>query len=215
MKIAIFVDDNGETLPFAAAGTVELYDKDSDDWYCLNCVPFKPDRTMSLKFLRQYIYNMASQLDGCKLFIVKKAQGIFKVILEEELGITVRTFDGSPLESLDRIREQWEQEQVAAVAAPACLRSCGRDEAVDMRPKPVGDADRKQYEINLIEVQKKNVSLNSKEILLPFLEAGDFCSLEIICLHPPKWLDEALLTLRLKMKIDERNDGFCRVFVEK
>ncbi|MDR2691545.1 MAG: hypothetical protein LBB73_04505 [Dysgonamonadaceae bacterium] len=126
MNIAVFMDNNGETLPFGEAGTVELYERDNDGWYCVSCVPFKPDRTMNLKLLRQCIYKMASQLGGCKIFIVRKTQGIFKAIVEEELGIHVRTFDGSPLESLDQIREQWEREIIAAgAAAPVCSRARG------------------------------------------------------------------------------------------
>ena len=212
MKIAVFMDSNGETLPFGEAGTVELYDRDGEDWYCINCIPFKPDRAMNLNLLRQCIYKMASQLDDCKLFVVKKTQGIFKAILEEELGINVRTFDGSPLESLDQIREQREKEIIGA-AVSACGRSCGQGEAAGISPVPVGNADRKLYRINLAEVQKKNTSLNSKEILLPFLEENNFHELEIICIHPPKWLGNALPTFGLTMKTEERKDGFCHVFV--
>ncbi|MDR0768772.1 MAG: hypothetical protein LBE71_02550 [Dysgonamonadaceae bacterium] len=120
MKIAVFLDNDGMTLPFGESGTVELYDNTSDGWYCANCIPFKPDRTMDLGLLRRYIHKTASQLDGCKVFVVKKTRGIFKAILEEELGINVRTFDGSPLESLDQIREQWEQEIIANAAVSAC-----------------------------------------------------------------------------------------------
>lgn len=214
MKIAVFMDDNGETLPFGEAGTVELYDRDGEGWYCTGCISFKPDRTMNLHLLRQCIYKMALQLDGCKVFVVKKTQGIFKAVLEEELGITVRTFDGSPLESLDQISEQWEKAIIAGAAAmSACSRSC--DEAAGIRPVAVGNAGRKCYRINLAEVQKKNTSLNSKEILLPFLKGENFRELEIICLHPPKWLGDALQTLRLEMKTEERNDGFCHVFLER
>ena len=212
MKIAIFMDSNGETLPFGESGTVELYDRDGEDWYCINCIPFKPDRAMNLNLLRQCIYKMASQLDDCKLLVVKKTHGIFKAILEEELGMHVLTFDGSPLESLDQIREQREKELIAA-AASVCSRPCGGNGAAEMHPVPVGNADRKLYRINLAEVQKKNTSLNSKEILLPFLQERNFRELEIICIHPPKWLDDALRTFCLTMKTEEREDGFCHVFV--
>jgi Fe-only nitrogenase accessory protein AnfO len=213
MKIAVFMDNKGETLPFGEVGTVELYDRDADGWYCTNCVPFRPNRTMNLHLLRQCIYKTASQLEGCKVFVVKKTQGIFKAIFEEELGMNVRTFDGSPLESLDQIREQREQEIIAGAALPVCDRSCRRDEATGIQPAPVGNADRELYRINLVEVQKKNTSLNSKEILLPFLKEGNFHELEIICIHPPKWIGEALQTLRIEMRNEERNDGFCHVFV--
>jgi Fe-only nitrogenase accessory protein AnfO len=213
MKIAVFMNSNGDTLPFGEAGTVELYDRDRDGWYCVNCVPFKPNRTMNLNLLRQCIHKMASQLDDCKVFVVKKTQGIFKAVMEEELGINVRTFDGSPIESLDQIREQWEQELIAGAVMPACSLPCRQDETAGIRPAPVGDADRKHYRINLTEVQKKNTSLNSKEILLPFLKERNFHTLEIICIHPPKWLGEALRTLCLEMNTEERNDGFCHVFL--
>jgi Fe-only nitrogenase accessory protein AnfO len=208
MKIATFVDNNGETLSFGEAGTVELYDKDGEGWYCVNCIPFKPDKSMNLFLLRQCIYKMVAQLDGCKLLVVKKAKGIFKAIFEEELGIKVWMLDGSPFESLNRINEQIEMEAKTMACSESCSKATGA-----IRPEAVGDADSGFYRINLVEVQNKNCALNSKEILLPFLTEKNFRELEIVCIHVPKWLNEALQTLNMEMKTEERKDGFCRTIV--
>ncbi|MDR3340901.1 MAG: Fe-only nitrogenase accessory protein AnfO [Candidatus Symbiothrix sp.] len=209
MKIATFVDDNGETLSFGEAGTVELYDKDGEGWYCVNCIPFKPDKSINISLLRQCIYKMVAQLGGCELFVVKKTKGIFKAIFEEELGIKIWTLDGAFLESLDQIQAQAEREMIEN--ATACTECSKASEAI--QPEAVGNTDRGLYRINLVEVQNKNCSLNSKEILLPFLAEKNFRELEIICIHPPKWLNEALQTLHMEMKTEKRKNDLFHTFI--
>jgi len=64
-----------------------------------------------------------------------------------------------------------------------------------------------------VEVQRKNDSMNSKDILVPFFEKNKFVELEIICLHIPKWIERELVNLNFTVKTEMRKNGLCHAFV--
>ncbi|MDR3261188.1 MAG: Fe-only nitrogenase accessory protein AnfO [Tannerella sp.] len=215
MKIATLVDKKGNSLPFGESGVVKLYDSDVNGWKCLREIRFEPDANMNLSGIRQCIYGLVSQLDDCKSFVMKRAPGIFNAIFEEELGISVWRVNGSSFDSLSQIKAQAEKAQ-AAQSAPRCKCSstCGSKDSETFWPTPVGALGNELFQINLVEVQQKNCSLNSQEILLPFLESKiEFIELEIICTHVPKWLNRVLGKLHLELVTEERKDGFCHAFI--
>jgi Fe-only nitrogenase accessory protein AnfO len=145
---------------------------------------------------------------------MKRAAGIFNVIFEEELGIKIWTITGSPVESLSQIEAQ--AKQIEAEPPVSSCHSCKSPSAEIIWPTPVDGIESGMFQINLVEVQQKNSSLNSQEILLPFLEGKkDFIELEIICMHVPKWLDRELETLNLELYTEDRKDEFCHVFLSR
>jgi Fe-only nitrogenase accessory protein AnfO len=193
MKIATLVDEKGNTLPFSESGRIKLYDFDDCGSYCLCEIAYDPAEKLTLSAIRPYLSGIVAQLDGCKTFAMQKKPGLFNVILEEELGVRIWGVSGSPVAVFPQIKEQTE---VLGAELEACGSGCsschggGGQTSEAIMPTPVGDLDSGMYQINLIEVQRKNSSLNSQEILLPFLEGKkDLIELEIICMHIPKWLN--------------------------
>jgi Fe-only nitrogenase accessory protein AnfO len=210
MKIATLVDEDGNTLSFGEPGIVKLYGSVNNAWHCIREIRFNPSDKMNLSRIRPCIYELAARLDDCKTFVMRRAPGIFNAILEEELNIRVWAMDGCPLDAFPQIKEQTE---AAINREPKGCASCRGTEKI--LPAPVGDINSGLFQINLIEIQQKNCSLNSQEILLPFLEQKkDFIELEMICLHIPKWLHkENLEKLKIEITTEERNDGFCHAFI--
>ncbi|MFV0467893.1 MAG: Fe-only nitrogenase accessory protein AnfO [Dysgonomonas sp.] len=208
MKIAAFEDNKGNSLPFNASGIVKVYEQNDNKWVCMKEIPFATDEKMNLSDIRMCIYTMSYQLGDCKNLISKRIMGIFNAIFEEELGIKIWTAPGSVSDSLDSIKNQIEtiEAQIITETKP--------DTAIDItEPLPVGDKNRGLYVIDLVKVQEKHDSLNSKDILLPFFKETTFQELEIICLHMPKWFDKELKTLNLEVYTENRKNGLCHAFV--
>ncbi|WP_080905593.1 Fe-only nitrogenase accessory AnfO family protein [Parabacteroides sp. Marseille-P3160] len=211
MKIAAFVDSEGNTLSFDSSGIVLVYEKNYNDlqWRCVCKVPFYINKEMNLADIRKSIYTMASGLEGCKAFIAKRGMGIFNAIFEEELHIRIFSVKGSPLTALDQVRDRVRTDIIEAIKkAELC-----KQQNDSINPIAIGDSTKGCYQINLVKVQEKNESMNSKDILLPFFEKNKFVELEIICLHTPKWIEKELGNLNFKVKTEVRKDGLCHAFV--
>ncbi len=211
MKIAAFVDVEGNTLPFDSNGMIYVFENNNNNmqWQCIGKIPLYINRDMNLADIRKNIHSVAPELIGCKAFIVKRNMGIFNTIFEEELHIRVFSATGSPLAVIDQVRELVKAEIIKAInKAELC-----KQQDNDTNPVAVGDSTKGCYLINLVKVQEKNESMNSKEILLPFFQNNKFVELEIICLHTPKWIERELTTLNFKVKTEIRKDGLCHAFV--
>lgn len=209
MKIAIFVDTNGNTLSFDSSGIVVIYENQNSDWQSIYKVPLYINEGMSLADVRESIYMIAPELVGCKAFVAKRRMGIFNAIFEEELHIRLFAIQGSPVPFLNDIRKTLNTEIIEAIKRIELSRQ--KKDSFD--PISVGDSLKGCYQINLVKVQAKDASLNSKEILLPFLQNTSFRELEIICMHIPKWFDKELYVLGLCVSTEERKDEYCHAFV--
>lgn len=211
MRIAAFVGTEGNTQSFDSSGIVYIYEKDNDlQWHRVGVVPFCIEKTMNLKDIRKSIYAIAPSLHGCKALIARYNMGIFNAIFEEELHVRIFPIEGSPLLVLDKVRDLLRVEFMEAVKK---AELCKTQNSNSTSPITVGDSAKGLYRINLVEVQRKNESLNSKDILVPFFEKNKFVELEIICLHTPKWIERELADLDFIVKKEMRKDGFCHAFI--
>ncbi len=210
MKIAAFVDADGNTLPLDSSGMVQVYEYKDSEWYCIHKVPFYINKAMNLADIRSSIYAIAPDLNGCRAFVVKRSMGIFSTIFEQEFHIRVFQIQASLYkELLDQVRESLRLELVAALKK---TESC-KGQAQDINPVLVGEPSRGCYTIDLIKVQEKHETMNSKEILLPFFQNNKFVELEIVCLHTPKWLERELTNFNFRVITETRKDGLCHAFV--
>jgi Fe-only nitrogenase accessory protein AnfO len=214
MQIAALVDQHDHTLPFGNNGTVKIFQQTDNQWICRKTVTLDLHDNVSLALIRSTVHQLAKQLNECKNIVLRRSPGIFNAILQEELGIKVWNAGGSVYNSLQQIAGQAAAD--SRKMAPACNSCVEYDNKI--YPTPVGDVWSGLFFINLIEVQQKNTNLNSKEILLPFLQQKhDLVELEIVCLHVPKWLHDTnvLHTLGIEVNTEDRHDGVCHAFVTK
>lgn len=209
MKIAVFVDASGDTLSFDSSGIVVIYENHNADWQPIDKVPLYIDKEMNLASVRESIYMIAPELVGCKAFVSKRRMGIFNAIFEEELHIRLFAIQGSPIPFLNDIRKTINSEIIEAIKRI----ELNREKKDSSDPISVGNSLKGCYQINLVKVQAKDASLNSKEILLPFLQNTPFRELEVICMHIPKWFDKELHVLGLCVSTEERKDEYCHAFV--
>jgi Fe-only nitrogenase accessory protein AnfO len=199
MKIAVFVDAEGRTLPFHQSGVVRLYDSPGGPWRCLRELPFEAGEGLRLAETRARMQAVVGQLEDCRVFIARTVKGVPYSILEG-LGFAIWKLDGRPEGFLDYVRGEEER-----------LR------AEKLKPKPgplpVGDVRDGNYRIDLVKVLASDSSLSSKQVLLPFLQKTAFQKLEVLCEHAPRWFDKEFAGLKLRQESREAGEGLCLVTV--
>jgi Fe-only nitrogenase accessory protein AnfO len=227
MKIATFINDSGEVAGFYEKGKLCRYEMVSGQWQVTREVPLNIDGEMGLSETKELFFAAMTQLEDCRVFIVKKFKGLFHTLLMEELGFHTWISEGTTREQLDNVvllekeyLAELEKQAVLDAARPPVRSSghggCGggcsparrpvASEASEPsaprsdipQPVPVGDPQRGHYLVNLSDILRDNPALNSREVLIPALEGRSFRKLEIICDHIPRWFSNELRNLKLK-----------------
>jgi len=225
MKIATFINDNGDVAGFYEKGRLCRYEHVSGAWKITGEVALDIDAEMGLLETKELFFSAMSQFEDCKVFIVKKFKGLFHALLMEELGFHTWKSEGTVTEQLDNV-VVLEKEYVAELEKQAlenagkppvrsgghggCGGGCsssrqtartGQDSGpctADIPlPVPLGDKEEGHYVVHLAEILQDNPALNSWQVLVPTLEKKAFKKLEIICDHIPKWFNNELRNLKL------------------
>jgi Fe-only nitrogenase accessory protein AnfO len=225
MKIATFVNDNGDVAGFYEKGRLCRYEQVSGEWKITREVVLDINEEMGLLETKDIFFKAMSQLEDCKVFIVKKFKGLFHALLMEELGFHTWKSEGTMREQLDNVVQlekeyvvELEKQALANVGKPSVRTSghggCGGGCSSSRRtagtgqdsglctadiplPVPIGDREEGHYLIHLAEILQDNAALNSWQVLVPTLEGKAFKKLEIICDHIPKWFNNELRNLKL------------------
>lgn len=232
MKIASYVNANGAVVGFQEKGQIRLYEKEAENWVKIKEVPLDLNPELPLAEIKTAIREAVTELDDCKVFVVQEFRGLLNAVLQEEFGFRTWKSEGSLLEQLDSV-EQHDKEFVIAEAArnaaahtcsvPSGGGGCGggcssaksspyhykRADHPDFgtaipAPQAVGDGC---YRINLANILANDSRLNSKQVLVPFMEAVTFTQLEVLCDHPPRWFARELYKLNLTVASEQPNSN--------
>lgn len=226
MKIASYVTKNGDVAGFHEQGRICLYEHSQDSWSKTKELPFELNPDLSLAELKAGIRRVVTQLDDCRLFVVREVRGLVNALLLEEFGFRTWQAHGPLLEQLDTIVDN-DREFAAAQAAkaaaghtcraPASRSGCGsgcssRPSSAPLstalqdiaKPLPVPQAmGNGCYRINLAEILANDNGLNSKQVLVPFMAGVRFTQLEVLCDHPPRWFARELYKLDLAVASEQ------------
>lgn len=201
MKIAVFVDETGNVLPFSAAGIVDLYSDESGKWMCVNQIPFDLSSASGMNEIRTNIKLLISEFEDCELLVIDSIKGFAKVVLEE-FKVGTWQFKGIFLfHLLDKVREELAKVKKA-------------QEKLHVTPVLVGSEVDGCYEINLSAILDKDCGLNSRDLLIPFIQKTNFHTLTIDCNHTPKWLESAMILMKLSYDVTETEDGLLRIVIK-
>ncbi|MDD2270665.1 MAG: Fe-only nitrogenase accessory protein AnfO [Desulfuromonadaceae bacterium] len=226
MKIATFVNGGGDVADFYEKGKLCRYEQISGEWRITREIALDINEDMNLLETKALFFTAMSQLDDCKVFLVKKFKGLFHALLMEELGFHTWKSAGPLREQLDNVVLQ-EKEYVAELEKQALanigkppVRSaghggcgggcssrataprgpscepCGVNPDIPL-PLLLGDIEEGRYLIHLAQILQDNPALNSRQIVIPALEEKNFKTLEIICDHIPRWFYNELRNLKL------------------
>lgn len=190
MRIATYLNAQGELGDFLGAGSICVFDKQDGRWEMASSTPLSIDDSLSLGEMKQIFADAVHPITQCQVFLVRELRGIFKVFLED-WGFHVWKSAGTLEQQLEQV-ETLENSQA-------------KEELVQLLPTPAGDVVTGIYRINLIELMQSGVPHVSREILLPFFDTTAFTRLEIISDHVPRWLPFELEELGLRLESQAPN----------
>lgn len=224
MRIATCLTADGEIgTPFEAS-TVCVFERGEGGWEKIRSFDYFPVPDMGVDHARLLLAGIASLLEGCEVFLLAELRGYAHVWLGE-LGFRAWKSEGTLFEQLDSVAAQdalsSDEQMPAEPGSRGTVRGCGGGgcgggcggggggggcDGVSVpvpEPAPVGDVSARRYRIDLSAILDAEPSLNSRQILLPVLEKGDFVSLEVRLGHLPKWFAQALERFGLEAELSE------------
>ncbi|MBP1617930.1 MAG: Fe-only nitrogenase accessory protein AnfO [Bacteroidetes bacterium] len=208
-KIAAFVDENGNALPINSTGYIHVYEIRDANWFCIDQFPFGVAGETSIAEIRKRIHEVADRLEGCAALIVNQSKGIFNSIFEEELRLRIFLATGNPIAVLFQVRDIIRTQIIQAIERIE-NRKTGNEYIV---PVVIGEQPEGCFQIDLLKIQEKNEKIDSKEIILAFLQNERFLELEIVSLEQPQWVHLELPDPQFETNTEYRKDGLCHTFV--
>jgi len=187
MKVAAYVNENGEIVDFYEKGEICIFGKVSDAWGITKAIPLTLKREMGIAGVRATVADSVSKLEDCEVFLVRELRGIVKFYLEEQ-GFRVWKSEGPLIDQLENVSLR-ERDMITE-----------ENDSVLPAPLPVGEPGDDSYCIDLVELLQSGVPHVSREVLMPFFETVSFARLEILCEHTPKWFSMELAALGLKVE---------------
>lgn len=214
MRIAAFVDANGQLVGFYEADEVRVYDGGSGAWAVARTVPIVVQPSMRLQEVKVAIKAMAQQVE-CRVIVSTDGRGLINSVLQEELGFRTWKSRGAAIEQLDTVaaldRELAEEREQAAAEAARAPKTRGhscegggggggrrKQHASDAGPVPVAERIAQgHYRFDLAAALRNHPLLNSRTALIPVLETTPFSVLDVACDHLPRWFEQVLERLGL------------------
>lgn len=193
MKIAAYLNAHGELTSLHSGGMFRLYQKTSSGWVSERDVAVPFHEGMALGDLVAGLHEAINRLGECRVALLVELRGMLKVLLEER-GLRTWKSSGSLSEQLDHVAAQ----ELELAKQP--VKHC----AVFM-PACVGDPQDAHYFVDLVDILSKAPHPASRDVLLPFLQAGPFRLLEIRCDHMPRWFEGAVKTMGLDYSVSEED----------
>jgi Fe-only nitrogenase accessory protein AnfO len=194
MKIAIYIDEHEQVATFPEGCLFRLYVLEGGFWVPECDVPLHIEVSMGLTRLTATINNAIHALGDCKVALLGDLRGLLRALLEEH-GFRTWKSSGTLSEQLLQVAEKEQSLQAYEQAA-------AEDEARFL-PQLQGEAADGNFYISLAEILKESGAPASRDMLLPFLEAGAFRLLEIECDHLPRWFDAETSRLGLQVEKSE------------
>lgn len=233
MKIASYVNADGDVAGFHDKGRICLYEQGENGWLTAREVPFEMNPDLSLSQLKAGIRQAVAQLDDCSVFVVREVRGLLHAVLQEEFGFRTWKSEGSLHEQLDSVARHDREYLAGQAAQPATGQACrvtaGRSGCGDgcssrpsnpqpptgmARPLPAPESlGNGCYRIDLAEILANDSGLNSKEVLVPFMAGVSFRQLEVLCDHPPRWFGTELYKLGLIVASEQPGSNGKRIEV--
>lgn len=199
MEVAVFISESGHSASMHDAIQLRVYKFQGAKWHITRQLPFKIETGLGLKEIRALMDPVQDFLGPCRVIAGQGITGVACFELQKA-GFSIWTTDGPPEGFLNDIREM----EMAAEEQE------GSDTP---NPPAAEEISPGHYRISLIEVQKNQGAMTSKQVLLPILNQGGFDSLEIICDHVPPWLEEQAEAGLLQASIEPVGNVKTRVTV--
>lgn len=228
MKIAAYVDDNGQLASPYDDGVINLYESESGNWTPIKDIALAIRADMRLADVKTAVRQAVAEMDGCTVFVSATTTGLVNVVLQEELGFHTWKSGGACLDQLGVVAAK-EAELAATPPVPVPLetpflgrkRCCGSGserlspQRASAAPISLARGANGSSRVNLIEALENDASRNSRDVLWPILSEGAFSQLEILCAHVPRWFAGVLEELGLEAQYRTAREGVLAVVSRK
>ncbi|MGX7744228.1 Fe-only nitrogenase accessory protein AnfO [Rhodopseudomonas parapalustris] len=211
MKIAAYVDAEGEITKVSDKGVILLFEQHGEVWKVRKTIRFAVRPDDGLAEIHASLAAMVPELEDCRLFLSRSVRGVVNSLLQE-MGVQTWQSRGPLFTQLETIaRKENERAQQSARAARAERRSRRRRRRQDdsgsdldeIKPVLVGDDDSGHFRLDLVRLLQEDPGLNSWDILIPFLTGTPFRQLDLVCDHIPRWFSRAMRALDMDAEIME------------
>ncbi|MFC0238859.1 Fe-only nitrogenase accessory protein AnfO [Rhodopseudomonas telluris] len=211
MKIAAYVDAEGEVAKISDKGVILLFERQGQVWKVRKSIRFAVRPEDGLAEIHASLAAMLPELEDCRLFLSRSVRGVVNSLLQE-MGIQTWQSHGPLFAQLETIaRKENERAQQSAKASRAERRALrrrhhqdGAGSALDnIKPVLVGDDDSGHFRLDLVRLLQDDPGLNSWDILIPFLTGTPFRQLDLVCDHIPRWFSRAMRALGMDAEIME------------
>lgn len=184
-KIAVFRQANGLTAELGEDAKVAIFGFMEGQWKLVKEMNFFFDSATGIPGLHRQLGLLLDFLGECKILVAKVVTGISYYELDKA-GISIWEYPGEPISYLDHIWSQEESDLVARL----------QEKPVETLAEIIAPTEKEAgyFTISLKDIQGKRGGINSKQVLAPILEKGEFRVLEVACAHVPPWLQQELLT---------------------
>jgi len=210
MKIAVYLDTQGVPTGLYRPGTLHVFDEITDAagrrWHACALHAFGIDAHMPLDGVKTAVANLVGMLgEECRVLLSGDIRGLPYSVLQEQYGFRIWKSEGSLAQQLDFVRERENEVQTQKKYELVVL---GNRQV----PAPVLTAGGTpgHYWIDLRAALDHPSNPTSRGILIPFLAAGRFVKLEVLCGHLPKWMAWEFERMNLAAEsepIDATGDG--------
>jgi Fe-only nitrogenase accessory protein AnfO len=185
MEIAAYLDAENMPVSLYGNGALRLYDDGlpGGAWRAGAAISFRLDERMTLAQVKAAVVGAVRALGDCRVLLSGEVRGLPYSLLQEEHGFRAWRSEGELSRQLDYVRAR-ETEAAVQKKYEIVLRASQPVPA----PMPVRDGEAGHYWIDLRAALEHASNPTSRNILIPFLVAGRFGKLEVLCDHLPKWM---------------------------
>lgn len=216
MKIAVYVDAEGEVARVTDRGAILLFGRGTGTWTVRKTIRFGISTDASLATIQAGLAAAVAAFEDCSVFLSKDVRGVVNSILQE-MGIRTWQSNGPLFTQLETVARKEDERLVQeAAAARKERRRCRRrrhhldgtaPNEADVRPTPVGAPELGHYRLDLVDALLGDPSLNSWDALIPFLTGTPFRRLDLVCDHLPRWLSRAMRALDMGAEVEPAGPG--------
>ncbi|MBK1715608.1 Fe-only nitrogenase accessory AnfO family protein, partial [Rubrivivax gelatinosus] len=209
MKIVVHLDDAGVPASLYRAGTLCVYDDEGGapwGWRAGASHRWDPGPAPTLQTLKAALAEAVAALgDGGGVLLSAEVRGLPYALLLEQHRWRVWMSEGPLEEQLEDVRRRETEAQAKK-----------RYELVLLGEQPVptplqrAGGEPGHFWIDLRAALEHPSNPTSRHVLIPFLQAGRFVRLEVLCGHLPKWMAWEIERLDLAAEsapLDDAGDG--------
>ena len=201
-EIAVFLGLDGSSASLDEPGRVVVFRRAQGSWQVNREKELSMCQAKGMRELRMKMAEMLQLMDGCRIFVARSASGIPFFELEKA-GCSVWEYQGHPSGFLERV---WDKEE--------------KDKAIEKTPASPGipapeEKTPGNFYISLVDVQRNDAEVSSKQILQRFIRQGRFRTLEISCSHIPPWIEAESMGMGLSYSVEQLSLNELRVRLKK